>query len=160
MKLRTQILGRVLVVFACLTVANGLAQAQQRPLITEDVDIIPPGTVRIEAGVDFLQGAKYPASGLTGDLTRVGVLGISIGLAPNVEFQIEGVAQNFLKHKLARPVGLSLCRWRRAPIRPMTPATSSFGPSSNCGAKPGAAHHWVFVSACNCPTRIRPAASD
>jgi hypothetical protein len=72
------------------------ARAQQRPLLTEDVDIIPPGTMRIEAGVDFLQGEKYPVSGLTGDLTRVGVLGISIGLAPNVEFQIEGVAQNFL----------------------------------------------------------------
>ena len=72
------------------------ARAQQRPLITEDVDIIPPGTMRIEAGIDFLQGAKFPVSGLTGDLTRVGVLGISIGFAPNVEFQIEGVAQNFL----------------------------------------------------------------
>jgi hypothetical protein len=72
------------------------ARGQQRPLLTEDVDIIPPGTMRIEAGIDFLQGAKFPASGLTGDLTRVGVIGISIGFAPNVEFQIEGVAQNFL----------------------------------------------------------------
>jgi hypothetical protein len=71
-------------------------RAQQRPLITEDVDIIPPGSVRIEAGLDFLQGAKFPASGLTGDLTRVGVIGVTIGFAPNVEFQIEGVAQNFL----------------------------------------------------------------
>ncbi len=71
-------------------------QGQQRPLLTEDVDIIPPGTMRIEAGIDFLQGAKYPVSGLTGDLTRVGVIGVNIGLAPNVEFQIEGVAQNFL----------------------------------------------------------------
>lgn len=79
-----------------LTGAAQSARAQQRPLLTEDVDIIPPGTMRIEAGIDFLQGAKYPVSGLTGDLTRVGVLGISIGLAPNVEFQIEGVAQNFL----------------------------------------------------------------
>lgn len=73
-----------------------VAAAQQRPLITEDVDIIPPGSLRIEAGLDFLQGAKFPASGLTGDLTRVGVIGISIGFSPNVEFQIEGVAQNFL----------------------------------------------------------------
>lgn len=69
---------------------------QQRPLITEDVDIIPPGTMRIQAGIDFMQGARYPASGLTGDLTRVGVIGVTIGFAPNVEFQIEGVAQNFL----------------------------------------------------------------
>jgi hypothetical protein len=72
------------------------ALAQQRPLITEDVDIIPPGTLRIEAGIDFLQGAKFPASGLTGELTRVGVIGVNIGFAPNVEFQIEGVAHNFL----------------------------------------------------------------
>lgn len=73
-----------------------IASGQQRPLITEDVDIIPPGTLRIQGGVDFLQNAKFPASGLTGDLTRVGVIGVSIGLSPNVEFQIEGVAQNFL----------------------------------------------------------------
>jgi len=72
------------------------AQAQQRPLLTEDVDIIPPGTLRIEAGIDFLQGATFPVSGLTGDLTRVGVIGINIGFSPNVEFQIDGVAQNFL----------------------------------------------------------------
>lgn len=84
------------VVLLFLIGAAQTARAQQRPLLTEDVDIIPPGTMRIEAGIDFLQGAKYPVSGLTGDLTRVGVLGISIGLAPNVEFQIEGVAQNFL----------------------------------------------------------------
>jgi hypothetical protein len=73
-----------------------LASAQQRPLLTEDVDIIPPGSMRIEAGIDFLQGARFPVSGLTGDLTRVGVIGVNIGFAPNVEFQIEGVVQNFL----------------------------------------------------------------
>jgi len=72
------------------------ASAQQRPLLTEDVDIIPPGTMRVEAGIDFMQGAKFPVSGFTGDLTRVGVIGVNIGLAPNVEFQIEGVAQNYL----------------------------------------------------------------
>jgi hypothetical protein len=73
-----------------------LAHAQQRPLVTEDVDIIPPGTIRIEAGIDFMQGAKYTVSGLKGDLTRVGVIGVSFGMGPNVEFQIEGVAQNYL----------------------------------------------------------------
>ena len=73
-----------------------IAHAQQRPLITEDVDIIPPGSLRIEAGVDFVQKARFPVSGLTGDLTRAGVIGINIGFAPNVEFQIEGVAQNVL----------------------------------------------------------------
>ena len=85
----------LLVMLAVVTLSVSIC-AQQRPLITEDVDIIPPGTLRIEAGLDFLQGAKYPVSGLTGDLTRVGVIGVTVGLSPNVEFQIEGVAQNFL----------------------------------------------------------------
>ncbi len=84
------------------------ARAQQRPLLTEDVDIIPPGTVRIEAGIDFLQRAKFPASGLTGDLTRVGVIGVSVGFAPNVEFQIEGVAQNFLSINSRGPSAIPL----------------------------------------------------
>jgi len=43
-----------------------------------------------------MQGAKYTVSGLNGDLTRVGVIGVSFGMGPNVEFQIEGVAQNYL----------------------------------------------------------------
>lgn len=91
-----KLIGLALLVVTGLAGGTSVASAQQRPLLTEDVDIIPPGSMRIQTGVDFLQGAKFPASGLTGDLTRVGVLGISIGFSPNVEFQIEGVAQNFL----------------------------------------------------------------
>ena len=72
------------------------AAAQQRPLITEDVDIIPPGTVRLQVGIDFFQNAKFPLSDLTGDLTRVGVVGVNVGLSPNVEFELDGVVQNFL----------------------------------------------------------------
>lgn len=85
-----------------------IAQAQQRPLITEDVDIIPPGTIRIEAGIDFMQGAKYTVSGLRGDLTRVGVIGINFGMGPNVEFQIEGVAQNYLSINSRGPSAIPL----------------------------------------------------
>lgn len=84
------------------------ARAQQRPLITEDVDIIPPGSLRIEAGIDFLQNAKFPVSGLTGDLTRAGVIGINIGLSPNVEVQIEGVAQNVLSINSRGPSAIPL----------------------------------------------------
>ncbi|MDT4966730.1 MAG: hypothetical protein QOJ64_1467 [Acidobacteriota bacterium] len=86
------------------------ASAQQRPLLTEDVDIISPGSLRIEAGIDFLQNAKFPVAGLTGDLTRVGVIGINVGLSPNVEFQIDGVAQNVLSVNsvsLPSPIPLS-----------------------------------------------------
>jgi hypothetical protein len=82
--------------FVALLIVWMPTSAQQRPLITEDVDIIPPGSMRVEAGIDFVQRARFPVSGLSGDLTRAGVIGINIGFAPNVEVQIEGVAQNFL----------------------------------------------------------------
>jgi hypothetical protein len=84
------------------------AAAQQRPLLTQDVDIIPPGTIRIEAGIDFLQGAKFPVSGINGDLTRVGVIGVHFGMGPNVEFQIEGVAQNVLSFNTRGPSAIPL----------------------------------------------------
>ena len=87
---------RLLFISILLTCGAVVGAAQQRPLITEDVDIIPPGSIRIEAGIDFMQGAKYTVSGLKGDLTRVGVIGINFGMGPNVEFQIDGVAQNYL----------------------------------------------------------------
>jgi hypothetical protein len=45
---------------------------------------------------------------LTGDLTRVGVIGVNIGFAPNVEFQIEGVAQNFLSINSRGPSAVPL----------------------------------------------------
>ena len=99
---------RSLALLGCIGTFVSGAFAQQRPLLTEDVDIIPPGTMRIEAGIDFLQSAKFPASGLTGDLTRVGVIGVSIGFAPNVEFQIEGVAQNFLSINTRTPGAIPL----------------------------------------------------
>jgi hypothetical protein len=93
---------------AFLFCVGAVASAQQRPLLTEDVDIIPPGSLRIEAGIDFVQKAKYPVSGLTGDLTRAGVIGITIGLAPNVEVQIEGVAQNLLSINSRGPSAIPL----------------------------------------------------
>jgi hypothetical protein len=70
--------------------------AQQRPLQTQDPAIIAPGNLQLEFGFDFLQDAQFPQSGLAGDLTCVGVLGVNVGLGRIVEFQIQGTAQNFL----------------------------------------------------------------
>jgi hypothetical protein len=101
-------MSRIAFILAFLVCFAVVATAQQRPLLTEDVDIIPPGTLRIQGGLDFIQDAKFPASGLTGDLTRVGVIGVSIGLSPNVEFQIAGVAQNFLSINSRGPGAIPL----------------------------------------------------
>jgi len=73
------------------------AFAQQRPLVTEDVQTVKPGAVRFEAGFDFLQDKDYPVSGLNGDLARLGVVSLTFGLASNVEVEAGGVIQNFLR---------------------------------------------------------------
>ena len=46
-------------------------RAQQRPLLTDDVDITPAGALDLAIGIDFFQDAKFPLSGIKGDLTRV-----------------------------------------------------------------------------------------
>ena len=84
------------VIFFCILGLNTVAWSQQRPLITDDIDITPAGAVEIGAGVDFFQNAKFPLSRLKGDLTRVGDIRLRQGFAPNVELQVEGVIQNFL----------------------------------------------------------------
>lgn len=72
------------------------AVAQQRPLLTDDIDTTPPGSIQIAAGTDFFQNQRFPLSGLKGDLTRLGDIRIRTGYASNVEVQIEGVIQNYL----------------------------------------------------------------
>jgi len=73
-----------------------IVPAQQRPLLTDDIDTTPPGTIEISVGTDFFQNQRFPLSGLKGDLTRVGDIRIKTGYAGNVEVQIEGVLQNYL----------------------------------------------------------------
>ncbi|HSQ19344.1 MAG TPA: hypothetical protein VLR92_03120 [Blastocatellia bacterium] len=87
---------RSMVVSTVILLLATSAWAQQRPLVTEDVEIIKPGVIRIESGFEFLQNQRFPLSGLRGDVTRLADTRLSFGLAPNVEFQIEWTFQNFL----------------------------------------------------------------
>lgn len=87
---------RLVVSLALLLVTGIVSVAQQRPLITDDVDITPPGSLEVSAGVDFFQNAKFPLSGINGDLTRVGDIRLRTGFASNVELQIEGTIQNYV----------------------------------------------------------------
>lgn len=82
--------------FGIMVFAGAIGLAQQRPLITEDVEIVKPGAARFELGFDFLQDKNFPLSGLNGDLTRVGIVALTFGLAPNVEVEAGGVLQNYL----------------------------------------------------------------
>ena len=85
-----------------------ISLAQQRPLLTDDVDITPAGAMDIAVGVDFFQDAKFPLSGIKGDLTRIGDVRIRTGFASNVELQIEGTIQNYVAINSMGPSAIPL----------------------------------------------------
>jgi hypothetical protein len=66
------------------------AAAQQRPLVTEDPEVIGAGLVLIEGGFDYSRDIVYPASGLQGNLLRLPMLGLSFGISSIAELQIDG----------------------------------------------------------------------
>lgn len=66
------------------------AFAQQRPLQTEDPEVIGAGRILIEAGVDYKRDVFFPLSGLRGNLFAVPTMGISIGVSSIAEIQIDG----------------------------------------------------------------------
>lgn len=72
------------------------ASAQQRPLITEDPETIGAGRILTEFGFDYGKDVSYPASGLEGNLLRLPLIGISIGVSSIAEVQIDGGFYNRL----------------------------------------------------------------
>jgi hypothetical protein len=94
-------------------------RAQQRPLKTDDPELVAVGRIRIEEGIDYLQGQQFPLSGLKGDLTRLGVTSVHVGVGEYAEFQLSGVIRDFLS-----------ITQRSTPVIPPTSqgnATSDFG---------------------------------
>ncbi len=65
------------------------AWAQQRPLVTEDPEVIGAGRILVEVGLDYGREVEFPASGLVGNLLRVPLVGVSVGLSSIAEFQID-----------------------------------------------------------------------
>ena len=72
------------------------AVAQQRPLVTEDPEPIGTGRVLVEGGLDYFQDQTYPVSGLQGDVWRVPTIGVSVGISPIAEIQVDGGFYNRL----------------------------------------------------------------
>ena len=90
-----------------LVTSAGPAAAQQRPLVTEDPETVGTGLVLIEAGIDHVREQKYVVSGLSGHLTSFPRLGVSVGLSPIAEFQLDGMSINRLQIARRRPAPLS-----------------------------------------------------
>lgn len=87
-------LGRL--VLAATMFAAAPAEAQQRPLVTEDPEVIGSGLVLLEGGFDYSRDILFPASGLQGNLLRAPTLGVSLGISSIAEIQIDGGLYNRL----------------------------------------------------------------
>lgn len=79
---------KLLAAVVCMLIP-GVAAAQQRPLVTEDPEVVSQGQVLLELGFDRLWQQRFPASGLQGTLTRLPTIGVSIGVGI-AEIQIDG----------------------------------------------------------------------
>ncbi len=79
--------------------------AQQRPLVTEPANTVEGGHLQFDLGFEFYQNAVYRLSGLEGDLSRLGVLGLRLGVGKNVEVQVTGTIQDVLNvnHRFDAP---------------------------------------------------------
>ncbi len=93
--------------FAAAMAAAIPAAAQQRPLVTEDPEVVGAGSVLIEGGFDYGRDILYPASGLRGNLLRVPLLGVSLGISSIAELQIDGGFYNRLSVTTRQPAPLA-----------------------------------------------------
>jgi hypothetical protein len=91
-----QILRRMALTGVVLAALMSPAQAQQRPLVTEDPETVGAGVILIEGGFDYGRDMFFPASGLRGNLLRLPLLGVSFGISSIAEIQIDGGLRNRL----------------------------------------------------------------
>jgi hypothetical protein len=77
-------------VFAVCLALNGTAHAQQRPLVTEDPETIGTNRILVEGGFAVEKDQENPAHGVAGDITRIGTFGVSVGISPSAEIQVDG----------------------------------------------------------------------
>jgi hypothetical protein len=97
----------VMVAAGLALLVTSRAEAQQRPLVTEDPQTVGAGHILIETGVDWMQGITFPISGLRGDLVSGPTIGVSVGVGPIAEIQIDGSPYRQLRITERREAPLS-----------------------------------------------------
>src|SRR6187397_772749 len=106
---------RIIFASLILLLGAGTAAAQQRPLLTEDPETIGAGRVLLEGGVEYDDDAVYPVSGLRGNLWRLPLVGVSVGVSSIAEVQIDQASFS----------RLSTTSRSRAPLSDLVTATGS-----------------------------------
>ena len=92
---------------AALVSLASTAAAQQRPLVTEDPETVGAGIVLLEGGIEYGHDQFFPASGLTGNLLKIPVLGVSFGLSSIAEVHVSGGFYDRLSITNREPAPLS-----------------------------------------------------
>jgi hypothetical protein len=98
---------RTLLLSAIVSLSAGAAFAQQRPLVTEDPETVGAGRVLVEGGIEYARDAIYPVSGLKGQLLRLPLVGLSVGVSSIAEIQIDQASFSRLTVTSRRPAPLS-----------------------------------------------------
>jgi hypothetical protein len=100
---------RLLTTFVlALAVANvRSAYGQQRPLPTEVVEGVGAGNIPLQAGADYTRDARFSLSGLQGNLWRIALLQIDVGLSQIADLEISGGLRDRLMITSTTPAVLS-----------------------------------------------------
>jgi hypothetical protein len=78
------------VIFAVCVTVSSTAHAQQRPLVTEDPETIGSGRILLEGGFSLEKDQTNFVHGITADIARLATFGVSVGISPTAEIQIDG----------------------------------------------------------------------
>jgi hypothetical protein len=115
---------RPLFVAAALLVATAIANpvaAQPRPLPMESVDGVGAGNISLGIGADYTRDYQYPLSGLAGDLSRLALVRIDVGVGAIADVELTGGARDYLQITSMAPAPLSSLLQLTSPT-----STSSF----------------------------------
>ena len=84
-----------------------VASAQSRPLPVESVNGPGAGNVTLAIGFDVAHDVRYTLSGLEGDLWRVGLIRVDVGLSAIADFELSGGLRDHLAITSQQPAVLS-----------------------------------------------------
>jgi hypothetical protein len=83
-------LSRLTGVLMTCTMLPAVAHAQQRPLVTEDPETVGIHRVLVEGGFEIDKDQFYSAYGIAGDTIHLPTFGVSVGISPSAEIQVDG----------------------------------------------------------------------
>jgi hypothetical protein len=81
--------------------------AQPRPLPLEPVEGVGAGLVTVETSVGYTHGMQFTLSGLGGDLWRLGLIRLHVGLSSIADFELSGGLRDHLTITSTTPAALS-----------------------------------------------------